>query len=205
MTEKIKPSSEPLITECCLRRIQPDERYCPRCGWECRVLEASAPRQETAAPPISAESNSVTFGAVPKFVGTVTPIGAESQRTCNPRSTSGVSAPALPKGAASSTREEAGELAIELCRDLYDRFVMGGWEPLDAHDRTTMKIEDWADSREQRYREALQRVVCKHDPSHRSGGNDYSLCEDCGLVWDYRKIMPQEAAKAEAEQLLREQ
>src|SRR5579885_3328107 len=64
----------------------------------------------------------------------------------------------LRRDAASSTREEAGELAIELCRDLYDRFVMGGWQPLDAHDRTTMKIEDWADSREQRYREALKSI-----------------------------------------------
>ena len=25
------------------------------------------------------------------------------------------------------------ELAREICRELYDRFVMGGWEPQDAH------------------------------------------------------------------------
>jgi hypothetical protein len=26
------------------------------------------------------------------------------------------------------------DLAVELCRELYDRFMMGGWEPQDAHD-----------------------------------------------------------------------
>jgi len=30
-------------------------------------------------------------------------------------------------------------LAIELCRELYDRFMMGGWEPQDAHSH----VEGW--------------------------------------------------------------
>lgn len=29
-----------LVTECCLRRIAADERFCPRCGWEARVQGA---------------------------------------------------------------------------------------------------------------------------------------------------------------------
>jgi len=43
--ESRQPAKEPLITECCLRRIQPDERYCPKCGWECRVLELGQQKQ----------------------------------------------------------------------------------------------------------------------------------------------------------------
>jgi hypothetical protein len=30
--------------------------------------------------------------------------------------------------------EPQNELVIEICRELYDRFAMGGWEPQDAHD-----------------------------------------------------------------------
>lgn len=26
-----------MITECCGRSIEPEDRYCPRCGWECRI------------------------------------------------------------------------------------------------------------------------------------------------------------------------
>ena len=29
--------------------------------------------------------------------------------------------------------DQCGGLASEICRELYDRFVMGGWEPQDAH------------------------------------------------------------------------
>lgn len=32
--------TDELITECCHRRIEGDERYCPCCGWEARVLLA---------------------------------------------------------------------------------------------------------------------------------------------------------------------
>jgi hypothetical protein len=28
---------KPIRTECCQRPIDGDERYCPRCGWECRI------------------------------------------------------------------------------------------------------------------------------------------------------------------------
>lgn len=38
------------------------------------------------------------------------------------------------KGAANPVGSPADELVIEICRELYDRFVMGGWEPQDAHD-----------------------------------------------------------------------
>lgn len=31
------PTPIGLVTECCLRHIGSDERYCPRCGWEARV------------------------------------------------------------------------------------------------------------------------------------------------------------------------
>src|ERR1035438_9476772 len=28
-----------LVSECCLRPLDDNERYCPRCGWECRVMD----------------------------------------------------------------------------------------------------------------------------------------------------------------------
>jgi predicted nucleic acid-binding Zn ribbon protein len=38
------------MTECCGVPIAPDQRFCPRCGWECRVIKpedkSSARRME---------------------------------------------------------------------------------------------------------------------------------------------------------------
>lgn len=34
--------------------------------------------------------------------------------------------------------------AIDLCRELYDRFIMGGWEPQDAHDEAAQIIAEHA-------------------------------------------------------------
>lgn len=31
----------------------------------------------------------------------------------------------------------------------------------------------------------LRSIRCAHE--NRTGGNDYILCHDCGLMWDYRK------------------
>jgi hypothetical protein len=31
----------------------------------------------------------------------------------------------------------------------------------------------------------LTMAACAHE--HRAGGNDYLLCNDCGLMWDYRR------------------
>ena len=33
--------------------------------------------------------------------------------------------------------------AIEICRELYDRFVMGGWEPEDAHEWMTQRLKEF--------------------------------------------------------------
>ena len=44
-----------LITECCLRSISPDERYCPRCGWEARVVNGDAYRLTFAMSPAGIE------------------------------------------------------------------------------------------------------------------------------------------------------
>lgn len=33
----------------------------------------------------------------------------------------------------------------------------------------------------------LKMVACKHDGKDCAGGNDYILCNACGLMWDYRR------------------
>jgi hypothetical protein len=47
---------------------------------------------------------------------------------------------------------------------------------------------------------ALRHAICDH--VHTSGGNDYVLCRDCELEWDYRRTTAKLAVKAEAEKLL---
>jgi len=37
-------------------------------------------------------------------------------------------------------------LAIEIARELYDRFVMGGWEPQDGHAYLRAKLSEIADA-----------------------------------------------------------
>lgn len=34
-----RKTDAPFLTECCRRPLRVDERYCPRCGWEARVVE----------------------------------------------------------------------------------------------------------------------------------------------------------------------
>lgn len=41
---------------------------------------------------------------------------------------------ALNARASSQAVAATDDLVIEICRELYDRFMMGGWEPQDAHD-----------------------------------------------------------------------
>jgi len=46
---------------------------------------------------------------------------------------------------AAAAQETADQLVVEIARELYDRFVMGGWEPQDAYPQ----IERWLASRVQ--------------------------------------------------------
>jgi hypothetical protein len=38
--------------------------------------------------------------------------------------------------------QTAEQFAIDICRELYDRFVMGGWEPQDAHRQAIEMFND---------------------------------------------------------------
>jgi hypothetical protein len=38
------------------------------------------------------------------------------------------------------------QLAVDLCRELYDRFMMGGWTPEDAHAETILRLQQWAEA-----------------------------------------------------------
>lgn len=33
--------------------------------------------------------------------------------------------------------------AITICRELYDRFIMGGWEPQDAHQEVQWILDEY--------------------------------------------------------------
>lgn len=35
--DKMPPDDEVIITECCNVQIHSDQRYCPKCGYECRI------------------------------------------------------------------------------------------------------------------------------------------------------------------------
>ncbi len=39
----------------------------------------------------------------------------------------------------------------------------------------------------------LKQSDCEH--IKRAGGNDYLLCDDCGLMWDYRRERPEQRAQ----------
>ena len=45
------------------------------------------------------------------------------------------------------TIEEALPAAEEVCRETYDRFMMGGWEPRDAHEEVaaiiSRRVQEW--------------------------------------------------------------
>jgi len=43
---------KPIQTECCKRLIAGDERYCPRCGWECRIEWAAPVASQAPAPKV---------------------------------------------------------------------------------------------------------------------------------------------------------
>jgi len=53
---------------------------------------------------------------------------------------------------------------------------------------------------EEKVKTALKQAACSHE--NRTGGNDYLLCNDCGLMWDYRREGPQDALKRIAEAAL---
>ena len=36
-SDKMPPDDEVIITECCNAQILMDQRYCPKCGYECRI------------------------------------------------------------------------------------------------------------------------------------------------------------------------
>jgi len=46
---------------------------------------------------------------------------------------------------------------------------------------------------DQRLRELLKQAVCEH--KSRTGGNDYLLCNDCDLMWNYCREGPHDALK----------
>ena len=75
------------------------------------------------------------------------------------RTSSGVTtAPAEP--VADSSKEE---LVIEIARELYDRFVMGGWEPQDAYPQIREWLRDSPSKEELKAEcEMLREELCYH-------------------------------------------
>lgn len=51
-----------LLTECCKRRIDPTDRYCPACGWECPVVIEEDPEQRADHQPALAFARKVLSG-----------------------------------------------------------------------------------------------------------------------------------------------
>ena len=52
----------------------------------------------------------------------------------------------------------------------------------NTYERVEMPTE------EQALRKLATQLICRHP--HVSGGNDYILCDDCELMWDYAKHDP---------------
>lgn len=59
----------------------------------------------------------------------------------------GNTVPTQPGAGQVSTAASAEQHAVELGRELYDRFVMGGWEPQDAHKYIENTLIEYATSR----------------------------------------------------------
>jgi hypothetical protein len=73
-------------------------------------------------------------------------------------------------------REQSNELVIEIARELYDRFVMGGWEPQDAYPQ----IERWLALGVRQQREELQELAkpCRLQTSC-THGYEPDYCDCC--------------------------
>lgn len=81
------------------------------------------------------------------------------------------------------------QLAVDLCRELYDRFVMGGWSPEDAHAETVSRLRGWSELRKtEQISDDLQCPKCGDKFSHKALLVSSVECHRCGTITKWEKV-----------------
>lgn len=81
------------------------------------------------------------------------------------------------------------QLAIDLCRDLYDRFVMGGWCPKDAHAEVVHRLQVWHEAQ-------APAPLSTAEPPTNDPATKYPVLVVCALIERDGKVLLERRAPA---------
>lgn len=115
---------------------------CPKAAEPSAQPAGSEPRK------LRAEIGLLNIPTVTRATGRTIPDLTKREHVCEYQGSIKPAAPASPLTAEQGKAMRAvlaQEQAIVICRELYDRFMMGGWEPQDAHTQCVRWLLDFAE------------------------------------------------------------